>query len=352
MALDEAGVLHADHHAGQHLLEGARRREEEGRPDLAEVRHRGVAALRARHAEARDQALRVVEIMIADPGERQIGQRLVLLRQVVEGDRVGARADAALRRQHHALGLPGGAGGVEDDRGVGALAGGDLGVEPGGEARVLRQSLAAIGNDVIDRMQPGVIVVAQAAQLVIDHGLELRQPLRHRQYLVDLLLVLDRGEAHFRMGEHVTELVRHRVGIDRHRDDAERLRRHHRRVEPRPVGADDRHGVAALQPQAVQAGRIGAHLVEQLRPGERLPDAQILVPHRRPVAEVARIADQQFRKGVRVGGTWARHGFLPKGCATVMRSAVFPLSRRPRGRSLASIRMDRRGPVKPEPRRT
>ena len=312
VALDEARVLHPDHHAGQHLLEGARRREEKRRPDLAEIGHRGVAALRAGHAEARDQALRVVEIMVADPGERQIGQRLVLLRQVIEGHRVGARADAALRRQHHAFGLPGGAGGVEDDRGVGALAGRDLAIEPGAERCVLRQSLAAVGDDVRHGVKPGVVVVAQAPPLVVDHGLELRQAVRHRQDLVDLLLVLDRGEAHLGMREHIGQLFRDGVGIDRHRHDAERLGRHHRGIELRPVGADDRHGVAAAEPQPMQAERIGADLVEQLRPGQRLPNAQILVTHRRPAAEVARISDQQFRKGIRLGGSMARHGFLPK----------------------------------------
>ena len=85
---------------------------------------------------------------------------------------------------------------------------------------------------LVDRVQLGVVVVAQAPRLVVDHGLELRQPLRHRQDLVDLLLVLDRGEAHLGMREHVGQLVGHRVGIDRHRDDAERLRRHHRGIEP------------------------------------------------------------------------------------------------------------------------
>ena len=177
--------------------------------------------------------------------------------------------------------------------------------------RILRQRLAAVGDDVVHGVQPGVVVVAQAPPLVVDHGLELRQAVRHRENLVDLLLVLDRGEAHLGVREHIGQLVRDRVGIDRHRHDAERLRRHHRRIELRPVGADDRHGVAALEPEAMQADRIGADLVEQLRPGQRLPDAQILVPHRRPVAEAARIADQQFRKGVRVGGSMARHGFLP-----------------------------------------
>ena len=95
-ALGRARVLHADHHARQQRLEHARRREMKGRPDLAQVLGGGVGAFRAGHAKSRDEALRVVEIMVADPGERQIGEHLVAIGQIVEGDGVARRRDAAL----------------------------------------------------------------------------------------------------------------------------------------------------------------------------------------------------------------------------------------------------------------
>ena len=66
-----------------------------GRPDLAQVAGGGVGAFRTGHAEAGDIALRVVEIMVADPGERQIGEHFVAVGQLVEGD--GSRA-AAIER--------------------------------------------------------------------------------------------------------------------------------------------------------------------------------------------------------------------------------------------------------------
>ena len=106
----------------------------------------------------------------------------------------------------------------------------------------------------------------------------------HRLDLVDLLLVLDRGEAHVGMRQHESELVGDRVGIDRHRHGAEHLRRHHRPIELRPVGADDGDGLAALDAEPVQADGIGAHDLEHLGPGPGLPDAEILVPHGRPRA--------------------------------------------------------------------
>ena len=209
-----------------------------------------------------------------------------------------------------------------------------------------RQRLAAVGDDVVHGVQPAVVVVAQAPPLVIDHGLELRQAVGHRQNLVDLLLVLDRGEAHLGMREHVGEFVGHRVGIDRHRHDAERLRRHHRRIELRPVGADDRHGVAALQAEPMQADRIGADLVEQLRPGQRLPDAQILVPHRRPVAEVARHCGSAISERCPPRREHGSPRLPPNRPRQPMRAVLNSPHPPPPRQVPPTIRMDRRGPVK------
>ena len=269
--------------------------------------------------------------MIADPGERQIGERHVVLGQLVEGDRVARRLDRALAGQHHALGRAGGAGGVENDGRIGAFAGGDLGVEPGADFRI-GERLAPLRDDVVDRMQVAVVVVAQAAPLVVDHLLELGQAIHDRHDLVDLLLVLDRGEAHLGVRQHEGEFVGHRVGIDRHRHRAEHLRRHHRPIELRPVGADDGDGLAALEAEPVQADRIGAHDLERLAPGPSLPNAEILVPHRRPIAV------QDWRYESIAWGTypperrrWSPQPILPAGRAHEWRSHLTP--RRLHGRS-------------------
>ena len=118
LALQTAGVLHAYHDARQLRLEHARRREIEGRPDLAQVLRDRVGIFRTCDARARNEGLRVIEIMIADPGERQIGELFVPVCQAVEGDRVARRLHRASRGQHHALGAAGRAGRVEHDRGV------------------------------------------------------------------------------------------------------------------------------------------------------------------------------------------------------------------------------------------
>ena len=230
--------------------------------------------------------------MVADPGERQISERDVVFGELVEGDGVGGGADRAFAGEHHALGLAGGARGVEDDGGIAALAGGDLVVEPLTDRGIAGQRFAPLGDDVVHRAQPGVVVVAQAAPLVVDHHLELGQAVDHRLDLVDLLLVFDRGETHVGVRQHESELVGHRVGIDRHRHGAEHLHRHHRPIELRAVAADDGDGLAAPHANPVEADGIGAHDFERLRPGPGLPDAEVLVPHSRPRAEQFGVAHQ------------------------------------------------------------
>ena len=146
----------------------------EGRADLLHVLHRGLGTLRTSEAEAGDQRLRIIEIVVADPGERQIGERLVALGELVEGNRVGGGVDAADGGEDDTLGLAGGARGVENDRGVRALAGFDFAVEPRSRCSVLCQRGTSILDDVVDRAQAAVVVIAQPAQLVVDDVLELR----------------------------------------------------------------------------------------------------------------------------------------------------------------------------------
>ena len=134
--------------------------------------------------------------------------------------------------------------------------------------------------------------VAQAPLLVVDHQFQLRQAVLHRLDLVDLLLVFDGGQPRLGMSQHKGQFFGDRVGVDRHRDRAEHLRRHHRPVELRPVGADDGDGLAALEAELVQADRIGAHDLQRLAPGPALPDTEILVPHGRPAAEKPGVAHQ------------------------------------------------------------
>ena len=78
-ALRRAGVLHADRHAGQQPLEDARRREVVGRADLLQVDHHRRRRLGAVDDVAAGQPLRVGEDVLADPGQRQVGQHFLVV---------------------------------------------------------------------------------------------------------------------------------------------------------------------------------------------------------------------------------------------------------------------------------
>jgi hypothetical protein len=305
--LDRARVLHADHDAGEHLLEHPRRSEVKGRADLPGIGHGGVRTLRAGQTEAGDQRLRIVEVVIADPGEREIGDRLVVLGQPVEGDRIGCRIDAADGGQHNALRLTRGTRGIEDDRGVGAPARLDLAIQPLAKRGILGERGMAVFDDVSYGVQTAVVIIAHSAWLVIDDLRELRQPFRYRHHLVDLLLVLHRGEAHVGMGQHEGELLSDRIGIDRHRDRAEHLARHDRPVQSGPIGADDGDAVATPEAETGEPDGIGARLFQHLAPGPNLPDAEILVSVGRTAAIAGGVADEELGKCIRTSGGVDRH---------------------------------------------
>ena len=69
-----------------------------------------------------------------------------------------------------------------------------------------------------------MVVIAQAARLVVDDVAQARQLVGHREDLVDLFLVLGDDDRGLGMIEHIGKLGRDRVLKDRDRDPAEALR--------------------------------------------------------------------------------------------------------------------------------
>ena len=153
-------------------------------------------------------------------------------------------------------------------------------------------------DNVVERAQVRLHIVAQAAILVIDDMLQRRQAIGDRQQLVDLLLILRGGDLHVGVCKHMNEFVGDRVGIDGHRRRAQHLRGAQRPVEQRPVGAHDGDLVAFRHAQFVQAERDRTHVVVDFAPRPGLPDAAILVPERRAIAAHARMHAQELRKRV------------------------------------------------------
>src|SRR5579872_3857157 len=108
----------------------------EGGTYFTKIVLRGLDALRASHAEARNHRLGVVEIVIADPGQGQISENFVAVGQTIKNDRVPRRRDAALMGQHDALRSACRSRGEKDDGWVRASPLVDRPIERGGDGAV------------------------------------------------------------------------------------------------------------------------------------------------------------------------------------------------------------------------
>ena len=295
-ALQRAGVFHADHHAGEQSFEDAGRREVVGRPDLFQVDHHRACRLGAVHDVAADEPLRVGKNVLPDPRRRQIGENLLGAAQVVE-DRAGARPIGQGEvRVHDAFRIACRARGEEHRGDVVRLGALDLLVEP---ALLLAHVATARFDQRVERREAGLAVIAQAARVVEPDALQLRARLAQLEHLVDLLLVFDDRERDLGVVHRKCVFGGGSVLIQRHRNGAERLRREHRRRQARPVGADDHDVLPALQPGLRQTGSELAHQVRQLRPGQRLPNAVLLLAQRRRVRSLGGVFEQEAGKGRR-----------------------------------------------------
>ena len=129
----------------------------------------------------------------------------------------------------------------------------------------------------LEGLEDRVVVIAQAARVVIDDQLQVRQAVLQRQDLVDLFLVLGDDDRGLGVIEHIGELGRDRVLVDRDGDAAEALRGELRDIEARAVLADDRQLVAAPEALGGEAEREIAHLLPIAPPAIGLPDAAVLL---------------------------------------------------------------------------
>ena len=193
--------------------------------------------------------------MVADPGDRQVGDDLVALGQLVEAAAVLGGRDDVVVGQHHALRPAGRARGVEDDREVRALA----------WRRARGRGAPRLPRPASRRFRPSSITSVDARAAGRGRNRAGRAPRRRgcassvgtRSAMESSLSTCSwsctTAMRDLGMREHVGHLVGDRVGVDRHRHGAEPLRRRHRPIEPRPVVADDRDLVAAPEPELLRA---------------------------------------------------------------------------------------------------
>src|SRR5207248_928825 len=88
------------------------------------------------------------------------------------------------------------------------------------------------------------------------------------------------------------------------------LRGAHGPIKSRPICADDREVVGALDPKLSEPNGKCAHLVQNLRPGPALPDAEVLEAVGCAIPELARVAQEKLGKRICTSGIGG-HRVLP-----------------------------------------
>ena len=237
----------------------------------------------------------VREDVLADPRRRHEGEHHVVFGDAFPvGDDLRALDQVGIR-EHDALGRAGGAGSKKERRGITARALGDLAFQ---ERRIALVGLAAALEQAVIAREPRLLVMAQAARIVVIDVLEGRTLRQDFEQLVDLLLVLGERVPDLGVADRKGHLRRHRVLIQRDRDRAEALGGSDRRIDTRAVRAHQRHALSARNSVLGERAREVARLLRELLPRPRLPDAEILLADRRPLGPHSRVMHEQLGKRV------------------------------------------------------
>ena len=169
------------------------------------------------------------------------------------------------------------------------------------------QEVTLFGGEFAALLQQGGVadklplpVVAHAAVLVVDDALDRGTARQYFEQLVDLLLVFGKDVGNFRALDRRRNLVRRRILIERHHDGAEPLRRAHRRIQARPVVAQQGDMRAALQASRRRCSRKRGGFFGQFAPGYGAPDAAALFTDGRTFTPFSGVMHQQLRKSIQV----------------------------------------------------
>ncbi len=192
--------------------------------------------------------------------------------KLVDFDTALGRADEAGMRLAHALGLAGGAGGVEDDGDILCLDGVGHGFPCAGVVAVpcLAQLLELFGAD-----EPRLGVFAQATRIVVDDVLNAGHGFAHFQQLVDLLLVFGKRKGDVCVLHHKTHLLCDRVLVQRNRHGAYALDGDEAHVQVGAVVADKGQILALCRPSGPGRKPYGARLGRPLRQKSRFARCRI-----------------------------------------------------------------------------
>ena len=161
----------------------------------------------------------------------------------------------------------------------------------GGEFAALLQQ-----GGVADKLR--LLVVAHAAVLVVDDAANRGTARQYFEQLVDLLLVFGKDVGNVRTLDRRRNLVGRRILIERHHNGAEPVRRAHRRIQARPVVAQQGDMSAALQAARRRGSRKRGGFFGQFAPGYGAPDAAALFTDSRTFTPFSGVMHQQLRKSI------------------------------------------------------
>ena len=293
--LEPGRVHHPRAHVGGNALPGAGAEQEEARADLAQIGHHRLLLLDEVDDHPGDQRLGHGVDLLHDPRQRQHRDVVVAGAPRVAAEVGEAVAEEGSRLQHGELGLGGGARGGAEHGDVAAGAGGHLALVEAGVVplRLLAQRVQGVEAD-----DPRIAVLAHPAGVAIDDLQHAGRLLDELEQLVHLLLVLGEDQPRLGVIEQVAHLLAHGVLVDAERGAAERVRRDLAPDPLRPVVADQRDAVSPRQPQPLHAERHQPDPALVLGPGERVPDAELLLAHRDRVGAELGVVGQHLGEGV------------------------------------------------------
>jgi hypothetical protein len=231
--------------------------------------------------------------MVAHPGGGQVRDHVVQRVQAIDLDPAARRGNEAGVRLAHALGFARGARGVEDDRHIVGL---DLGYARLPVARMDAVPGFAQGQQLRGADEAGLVIVAQAARVVVNDVDQAGVAGAHLQHLVDLFLVFGKDELDFGVLDHKGHFRGHGVLVQRNGHGAQALYGQKSHVQVRPVVADQRQVLLRLQTQRQQAAGQVAHGLLSLLPAPGLPDAIFFFAQCRSLGAFGGMLKQKLRE--------------------------------------------------------
>ncbi|MNS90533.1 hypothetical protein D3C72_1245880 [compost metagenome] len=293
--LQRAGLLQRDHHARIELLPHARHAGEHRGRDLAHVLGHRLGVLDEVEDRARVHREVLAAHALGDVAQRQEAHALVFL--VLRDERVVAARGVHQPRVavHGALGLAGGARGVDQNRQVFGPAGRHAALH---RLRVARQVRSAEGAQRVQAHHARVVELAQAFHVEHDHAAQAGQAGAHFERLVELLVVFHEEHRGARVFAQVLHL---RGGVGRVDAVGHTAAAEHGQVGQHPFDDGVRkngRALAAREADGLQPGRDLAHGLGGLAPTPGAPDAQLLLPHPDVVAALAHGVPEHGRERV------------------------------------------------------